>query len=93
LGDLHIGLKYGEFGEVNHETSEMTSQNDYNMELSFKVIGAEMKELGVICDEYNERVLLFSKCITPFNWIMDEVACAVLDNVDDINAQACPYKL
>ena len=93
MGDVKVALKYGQFGEADPKIFEMTNQKTYNIELSYKAYGSDMKELGVVYDDGVKIITKGATGIAEFDWTTGEEARTVLDDGDDITAPSCPYRL
>ena len=86
-------IKFGSFGEADPKIVEMTGERNYNVELSFDLIGKKMADYGVLTEEGTKLTFKGSSGIRTRLWITGEEAELVEQDGDPIEAPTSHYKV
>ena len=78
-------IKFGSFGEADPKIVEMTGERNYNVELSFDLIGKKMADYGVLTEEGTKLTIKGTSGIRTRLWITEEEAELVENDGDPID--------
>ena len=93
MGDIPVGIKYGDLGDADPGICGSTGQSIYNVEHCISVDAHKFKELGVITENGIKMTTKSYIGLHEFEKISEEEANEMVEEGDPINAPQTPYKI
>jgi len=87
-----VKLSLGNFGPADPAIVESTGRSTYNIQFLYSG-PPDMKELGVVSQDGLKITLKGSMGIATLDWMTEEEAAALVEEVDPIEAPPGPYKI